>query len=1260
MEMAMHSAWGNAHQQRLQYSQQIGLGGLAGNILGMFSGGTSQSAENMMGFGMSRAGAMMGPVTSGLMGMVGLDPMSLGLRAATSAWGGGAGVMGAGMAGMGVMGGAGIAMMGAQYAGQQMYTGAVQQQALNNTLRNSFHFMNTRSATGQGFSGADMRSIGGSLREMSHQFGPAGEVVGMEELTRLAGNMGKMGFAQNISNVKEFKDKFKQMMDTLKVVAKDMSTTLEGAQEFVTSMRGSGIFRASDQLRASGGIRTTALAGGLATSEVTSMMSIGSQISRSVGGLGNAGAMAGMKTIGDIGLAMKAGALSEEDIYNATGLTGAEGRQAMASTQLAQSAQFLKSGRGRRLLASIASTNGTLDESSVMEYMAGGVGTGRTMEMAHRNLAGVGRANFIRNEGRLRGAALEKFGGMLQAATYKSWLSERGYDPTNMDDKAMLAFQRFSGLGRDEADAAIKQVEALPAMIEQRRIAEYKSNYLQQMDMARSTTGVQGAMRNFDQAKEQINGKLQSVGQRIFNWGTEQLEKYMNDLSGTFVQHMSAEAEKAYDRAIHGRGGFDVWQAGFGTERGGGPSWAMGRSGVAAAFTSRGLLGFAGLGESHQDRYAKAGWNLDPALYARNGDATLDRQLKQIDNAVANARGGALDTEAFGIGRGNRAAVRDFFTYHSGTGGGKELLAQFGRFVAASKDTRLSEGWAAVSEQAGDREGDKWAAQSKFIASVAQGAGFSRGMVADRLSGGGKLDSSFAALAKGSFASEEEKANSYFKAFLGRDIGTYNAGVTADKLSTGEKALGYGLDVVGGAGNVASFVFGGGAVGYYGRKAIGVGNVGDYINGDLIRKKGIRTVEKQKEWEKSMAETLKDDETIAIMKGLGGNEDAQSRALLKIEDKVQDILREGKPEGEALGKLRAYQMLGMSHRAKEYGADITEEQARSIMGKMYADPNNKFGGDLYMELRGEGETRSAKEILLRGMNFIQEAPDAAEKEARLTARSRLRSEGRKLSREAISGGYAEYGSQGLQLTSIAKLRMGGENSLAAQVAQTLLYKSDQMENENAFGASSAQGGIYKTLSTKSVKEIQEAAAAASRGGAYGAASLLYQESSARRSIEKSIAQRGIAKTVGDTLGLDLGEDEETRLKKAFGKGSFEAGDALKEILAGKGVALGDKDSDVRSAINRMTQAKTKEEKAAALRDLSQSGAVQDYQQKKRQEAAEKDPSYQQLQQIAKGTNEMVGSLKAAQGTLSSIDSKTTPGNKEGKPKSSGSRLPWGG
>ena len=406
-------------------------------------------AEALSGNLINRGVGFAAPIAKFVGGLAGLDsPLS-----GAMTWGGigamAGGPLGAGIgAGLGAV--AGTAGAVAQFGVGNFMTGMQQQQGLNSMLRQNYGFARPG---GYGFSGSEMGVIGSNIRSMSHQTGPGGEMHSFGELSQLAGSMGRMGFAQNVTDVRQFSQKFRQMVDTLKIVSKELGTSLQSAQEMVVGMRQSGIFNTADQIKMAQGIRANNMAG-VSMEASSQMANVGSQISRSIGGLGRSGAFAGMRTIQQIGAATKVGALSEEDIYNATGLTGEQGQMALAQNQLSSSARFLKSRRGRYLLASMAGAGGKLDEQSVEEFASGGMGVGRTSQMAHRNLGKVGRADFIRNEGRLRGEVLNKFGGNVNTLALMGWAGERGIDIGAMGDRDMLFAQRMLGMGRDEMRAA--------------------------------------------------------------------------------------------------------------------------------------------------------------------------------------------------------------------------------------------------------------------------------------------------------------------------------------------------------------------------------------------------------------------------------------------------------------------------------------------------------------------------------------------------------------------------------------------------------------------------------------------------------------------------------------------------------------------------------------------------------------------------------------------------------------------------------------
>lgn len=488
-----------------------------------------------MGGAMNTMAAIGAPAASLGSMAFGLDPMSMAMR------GFGAGGLAGGV--VGGLGSAGAGML-ASYGVGQMFTGAQQQQALNSSMRANFGFKNQFGGTG--FNTSDTSMIGGTMRQMAMQQGPGGEMVGFEELGRLASNMGRMGMAQGVRDAKDFTDKFRQMVSTVKEIATAMGTSLDEAQKMMAGMRSTGIFKNGDATKFASMIKAGASAGGLATTELTSAMSIGSQISRSMGGRGIAGARAGLDTLTNIGVAQQMGLISEESIYNATGLTGAEGRQALMAQQLQTAASFIRTNKGRYAMAAMAGKNGKLDNSDVEAFMYGGQSVEETRKRAHDNLAGVGRANFIRNEGRLRGEVLGKFGGLAPAVMMRGWMQGKGIDLDSMGDREMLFFQRQTGMGRDEADNMIQMMRNLPQIMRERGISSQDDDFAKRMNLRQQHTGIEGIKHKLDAAKSSVQNNLRQVGADFYSDGANVIERFVNQLTGTYVQEYNTQVTRAF------------------------------------------------------------------------------------------------------------------------------------------------------------------------------------------------------------------------------------------------------------------------------------------------------------------------------------------------------------------------------------------------------------------------------------------------------------------------------------------------------------------------------------------------------------------------------------------------------------------------------------------------------------------------------------------------------------------------------------------
>jgi len=637
----------------LQIGQQQAMFGQQQQYADMISDAMRRSHDPqygsplLAGKAFNAIGAVGAPLGGLALGMMGMDPMSLGMKAFGGARGLGMGFAAAGGLGLATFGLGTAAMAGVGYVGGQMQAGAQQQQQFMMGMQRSFNFMTSQ---GQGFNNQQLGVMGGGLRQMSGQIGPQGQMVGFEELSHLAQNMGRMGMTSGTQDVASFTQNFKKMLQTVKHIATELGGSLQEAQQTLAGLRNSGVFKGNDQMKIASEIRNFSVGGGLSTGELSQAANFGSQVSRAIGGRGGAGAFAGVRTLGSVGVAVESGVLSDEDIYNATGLRGNEGKQAFASAQLQGAAAWLKGGRGRRFVASLAGSNGTLDAQSIMDWQNGGMGTGRTMENAHRNLNGVGRADFIRNEGRLRGEALAAFGGNLPAMALQQWAESKGIDIHNMDDRNMIFAQRQLGMDRDMVSNAVKMLDGMPEMLRHQKWSARNDALKTEMAQHSRTSGMEGAKRKLEEAREHVQNKLQGTGQQLYTDMVNHIDSWLQETSGRIVRQASEEIDRTYEGLRKGQGG-NMASTLFGTgpskrvasAQGSSRTTKFDNSGMTLELFNKGSL----FGVSMNDKMKKAGYNLNGAT----SDSELQGMLEKAQGFYQGSQmGGNDDVRKMGAG----------------------------------------------------------------------------------------------------------------------------------------------------------------------------------------------------------------------------------------------------------------------------------------------------------------------------------------------------------------------------------------------------------------------------------------------------------------------------------------------------------------------------------------------------------------------------------------------------------------------------------
>ena len=1225
------------NQQMLQSMQQA-------SFITQQSGGRSQG-EGLMAHATNVGASIGGPIAMGAMAVAGLDPMSAGIR------GGMAGFGAAGIAGgaLGAVGGAaavGVPLMALQYGGQQMLQGMQQQQQLNSTLRQNYGFMGQ---TGRGFSQGEMGSIGQMMRTQSGQIGAGGEITGFSELAQLAANMSRLGGAQNIRTAKDFTDKFQQMLKTIKEVATSMSTSLEQAQEVMGAMRNSGIFRGQGAV--AGQIKNVALAGGMATSEVTSMMGIGSQISRMVGGLGGAGAMGGMRAIAQVGQAQQAGLISEEDIYNATGQTGAEGRQAMAMQGMQRSASFLKGGLGRRMLASMAGRDGTLGAGTAEEIMGGGVGTGRTRQMWGQQLGKTGRANFILNEGRMRGAALEKFGGLADVAVMKGWLDDRGMD----DERQNIFMMRRLGVGRDELDTSLKMLQNLPLMEQQKNLAADNAGWSQKLEQQRSRMGVSGIKRKLEEARHEVQNVLQQKGAEFYQEGANVLDRWVKTLTGDYVRTVDRDVGMAIKDVMRGTGAIStaVAKSRFGlggTLRGA----AYGAQGVFGGSSQSNIDAMRVSGDIGRIQEAGFGGVLGTDRMMQN-PAKLREGLATIQKITGAYTEGSSDWRYGALGEGAREELRLSMAQGKFTGRGMGALSEFSTFLEKAQDPRLR----SLANKYGNASDEE---RARIRGDLMRGAGLGAQDAVAMASPEMK-----AVLGQGGFRTETDQARAMGDYMLSRSSAKDGAlNQFAEKRGSqvggavkwGVRAAAL-LTPIGGMFTAADLISGGKISGWLGDVAGGITRRG-YEGPQGTISQGARDAAGRQL-------TTESGRNFALG-ALSRDEDVRKRTMDQLAMRNASLLADVNHDPNAMADAvrGEFETNRSTLMASDYaklmessGGKPSKDQMASLVQKHNASgwKDVEARSQMVIGSATEGQRRAQTEMFQRaGVSGRKEL--AGFQESKLTMGGVLSGKGIGLGAvgklEAVSDARMQKAVGWDSSLGAANLTTGQQflASMQAAAAQqskiTGLQGAEQTDAAALGEARQLRQGGFDALGRMSVSEKLDLSRNLRTGGG-AAGQALAGEVSAQAGMHQQLQRAGSGERgdfmVGKLLNVKLSKDEIGKL----------GADDLAGLIAGrKGIDLGTEEGkgfqeQVRQAISLQRQGKGGEA-AGLLKGASESGAVQAAQKEKQEGSArEADPNFRKLESIDRNIGRLADVLTGEKGKKMQVEVTNIDQLKDPKP-----------
>lgn len=296
---------------------------------------------------------------------------------------------------------------------------------------------------GTGATGAMLGGLGGMVGT-----GPAQMTQG--EFGGMMGMAGQGGFFKGIADIRAARQQMRTLTRTITDLHHELNLTVEQVTSDLSNLRQMGGFssvpQASQAYRALIG---TSMVTGIPMEQASQQyISSATQQIRAGARIPMASAFEtarmGLQTVGG---AARAGYLSEEMLFNATGMGGEEG--AMAFTGQIQSAAIRQSNQPRNrymMAAAFDPRTGQISQERAQQIMSGQMTIQDIESMANRNIQQVGgQAAWMGMEPALRGQFMAATGGMGGLAFAQSAMRSMGLTMDPNDPRSLAYFQRLSG-----------------------------------------------------------------------------------------------------------------------------------------------------------------------------------------------------------------------------------------------------------------------------------------------------------------------------------------------------------------------------------------------------------------------------------------------------------------------------------------------------------------------------------------------------------------------------------------------------------------------------------------------------------------------------------------------------------------------------------------------------------------------------------------------------------------------------------------------
>lgn len=412
----------------------------------------------------------------------------------------------------------------------QVFQGMQQQYGVNRMLEQNFQFM--RPGLGRGFTPVQQLQVGAGMRGIASET----PFLGMPELTQLMQQGAQMGQYSGIRDVQGVMRRTRELIKDWQTVATELNLTLQEAARVSNQLKQMGVFRSGQQAAAIQGLATTAAISGQSVQGLIQAGAMGAQAGHQLFGQGigvrrQAGAVM-TTTMGMIGTAQQAGIISQEQLFEATGMTGEQGQAALGQRIAMESARFLKKGRGKVTMAAFVNPDTMqIDDAAVNRFMSGNMSISEIERRANQNKSKMGYVKWNANKARLGAEFSQETGGMGELALMRSWLGEGVMEDT---DRSRLILSRKTGFSQAEIEAIMPMMRELPMI--QNRIRN-ETRMVEKQRAAAERWNQYGPQAQFERQKGKIRDAI--VGP---------IDDLRGEMQRAFVEALDGAIQEGYEQ----------------------------------------------------------------------------------------------------------------------------------------------------------------------------------------------------------------------------------------------------------------------------------------------------------------------------------------------------------------------------------------------------------------------------------------------------------------------------------------------------------------------------------------------------------------------------------------------------------------------------------------------------------------------------------------------------------------------------------------